>query len=164
MGLCFHLYFFFWTAAVPALMASFWRSLGLVDRAGSMVDPAADGAGPRREDRRSALPQVYANRRTFSDPAKIRPILERMGRGPGPRRHDPVRTRYLGNGLGLGQDRDRLGVAITWEAGASAFEGSAWSGGGAFFRLRDGELGAGDRPGIRELPLGLRSRPDGRRS
>ena len=96
LGLCFQLYFFYWTAAVAALLASAIVGLAVGRR----------GAEHRANVRSTALvlvgglaiglPQVHANARLFSNP-EVRPILERMGRGRVLDADDPARTRYLAN-------------------------------------------------------------------
>ncbi len=96
LGLCFHLYFFYWTAAVAALVASaavgfvfYRREVGRWASIRPTVLVLLGGMA-------IGLPQVYDNARTFSNP-EIRPILERMGRGRVLDADDPVRTRYLTN-------------------------------------------------------------------
>ena len=109
LGACFHLYFFFWTAALPAILPLFRRAgfnlpsssdhkegrwkPALRGRQASMVLAGGLALG---------LPAVYSNARTFSNP-EVRPILERMGRGRLLDRSDPVRTRYLGNAWAWGK-------------------------------------------------------------
>lgn len=102
LGLCFHLYFFYWTAAVAALAASavvgfvfYRRDVGRWASVRPTVLVLLGGMA-------LGLPQVYANARTYSNP-EIRPILERMGRGRVLDRNDPVRTRYLLNSWAWGK-------------------------------------------------------------
>ncbi len=91
LGLCVHVYFFFWTAAVVGLVLSL---------AGAMVIKV-------RTERDYLLlvlvggmvlgsPQVVTNARAFSDPA-LKPILERTNRGRVLEPGDPLRTRNLSN-------------------------------------------------------------------
>ncbi len=91
LGLCVHVYFFFWTAAVVALVLSLARAVVtkvyterdflLLVLMGGMV---------------LGSPQVVTNARAFSDPT-LKPILERTNRGRVLEPGDPLRTRYLWN-------------------------------------------------------------------
>jgi hypothetical protein len=100
LGLCFLIYFYFWTAAVVALGGYLATLLSL-----------ALWGGPRRPEHlaRARLvatvliggallgaPQVLANARTFADPA-YQPILHRLGRGCPVPTGDRVRSMYLPN-------------------------------------------------------------------
>jgi hypothetical protein len=96
LGLCFHLYFFYWTAAVPALVASALTSLVVGFRGGRRWANVLPTALVLAGGMALGLPQVYANARTYSSP-ELRPILERMCRGRVLAPDDPVRTRYLAN-------------------------------------------------------------------
>lgn len=104
LGLCFQLYFFYWTAAAAALAGAIGtrlvlaslnaearpahlaecRFLALVLAGGLLI----------------GLPQVYVNAQTFADPA-YRPILERLSRGQHLAPDDPARTMYLRNAWAL---------------------------------------------------------------
>ncbi len=91
LGLCVHLYFFFWTAAVVALLMCLDRAFLKNDRAERnflvlvLIGGAAIGA-----------PQLIADTRAFSDPA-LKPILQRTHRGRVLSADDPARMRYLVN-------------------------------------------------------------------
>lgn len=101
LGLCFHLYFFFWTAALVGV-GIYLGGLALAWRL---------GRGEARAEGRSELkfaaavlaggmvlgaPQVYNNSRTFADP-QYRPVLERMVRGQRLEPGNPRRTAHLWN-------------------------------------------------------------------
>ena len=100
LGLCFQLYFFFWTAALLGIGA-YLGARGLAWLLGRARDDDS-----RRELRLGAAvlvggivlgaPQVYDNARTFADP-EYGPILQRMSRGRKLAPDDPQRTMYLKN-------------------------------------------------------------------
>lgn len=127
LGLCFQLYFFFWTAALVGIgiylgfRAAGWalaRGEDRVARGAEWKFVAAVVAGGMV----LGAPQVYGNSRTFADPV-YRPILDRMGRGHKLDPGDPQRTAHVKNvwplsemavggaaivGLGLGN------LALPW--------------------------------------------------
>jgi hypothetical protein len=99
LGLCFQLYFFFWTAALVGI-GGYLAVRGLrllVTRAG--LEEWADvrfGAVVLAGGMVLGAPQVYSNARTFADPA-YRPTLDRMQRGRHLEPGDPQRTIYVKN-------------------------------------------------------------------
>ena len=100
LGLCFQLYFFFWTAAVAAIGMDLTARLAAW-AVGRDRSPEA-WAGIKLEGLILVgglivgAPQVYVNVRTFSDPS-MKPALERTARGQKLDRDDPVRTANLLN-------------------------------------------------------------------
>jgi hypothetical protein len=101
LGLCFQLYFFFWTAALVGVggYLAFRVLRLLVTRSG--LEAWSDvrfGAAVLAGGMVLGAPQVYSNARTFADPV-YRPILDRMQRGKHLEPGDPHRTLYLKNKL-----------------------------------------------------------------
>ncbi len=100
LGLCVQLYFFFWTAAVPALgmvfLVSLWQTFRGPQNRGQ--------AGERAEAIGMVLviglligaPQVYSNAKAFADPS-FKPTLQRLSRGWAVPPGSPARTQYLAN-------------------------------------------------------------------
>lgn len=106
LGLCFQLYFFFWTAAVAA--GAFYGGLILAE----YLMRRDDRPAVARELGLTALivagglaiggGQVYQNSKTFGDEA-TKPILERLSRGQKLDVSNPARHRYILNYWALGK-------------------------------------------------------------
>jgi hypothetical protein len=106
LGLCFQLYFFFWTAAVVGV-GGYLASRGLALAAGRDRDEEGwsgvrFGAAVLAGGMVLGAPQVYSNARTFADP-HYKPILRRMDRGKPLPPGDPQRAKYLKNAWALGR-------------------------------------------------------------
>ncbi len=135
LALCVYLYFYFWTAAVVALVGFIgssllrWRLAGESEaRQGHLVD-ARTAALVLAGGLALGSPQILANSRTFADPG-FSPMMERMLRGRPMAPGDPARSRYLVRpwiwvklvpgalavfGLGMGQ------LEAVWWLTASAY-------------------------------------------
>ncbi|MBX6315438.1 MAG: hypothetical protein IRY99_21380, partial [Isosphaeraceae bacterium] len=101
LGLCFLLYFFFWTAAVVALGGYLVSQLVLVwgasrERRAEPLRRAQVAAAVLTGGMLIGAPQVYSNAQTFAD-VRYRPILERLSRGERVPPQDPARWRYAKN-------------------------------------------------------------------
>jgi hypothetical protein len=106
LGLCFQLYFFFWTAALLGI-GVYLGVRAIAWLAGRARDPEGwkelrFGAAVLAGGLVLGAPQVYGNARTFADP-QYRPILDRMYRGRKLAPDDSIRTRYLMNGWPVGE-------------------------------------------------------------
>ena len=133
LGLCFLLYFYFWTAAVAALCGYLASLLALAawDRRerSSHLARARLVAAVLIGGTILGAPQVVSNARTFADPG-YKPILARLGRGCPVPTGDPVRAMYLRNvwawgkivagGAALVALRLR-GLALVWWLTAAGF-------------------------------------------
>jgi len=100
LGMCFLLYFFFWTAAVVGLLGSI---AGLLVRGGlSRARRAADWSAARAGAAVLGIGvvlgagQVYDNARTYGSP-EVKPVLGRLSRGVRLPEGAPARWRYAGN-------------------------------------------------------------------
>jgi hypothetical protein len=106
LSLCVYLYFYFWTAAVLALVFVILGWIVVGGHASGELQRPGLAALARRERNLAGIvlvggmilgaPQIVGNARTFSDPGSQR-ILQRMNRGRALLPEDPARTRYLVN-------------------------------------------------------------------
>jgi hypothetical protein len=106
LGLCYLLYFFFWTAAVLALGGYLATVLlfaaGDRHRRAEHLSKARFLAAVLAGGTALGLPQVYFNARTFSD-VSVKPILERQSKGARIPPGSPIRSMYLRNGWAWGK-------------------------------------------------------------
>lgn len=123
LGLCFQLYFFFWTASIVA--AALYFVVILAEYLGRRDDRAAIS----RELALSAVilaggvalggGQVYQNTKTFGDEAS-KPMLQRMSRGQKLPPASPARRMYLRNIWAWGKLAIGAAAAIWLRSGAIA--------------------------------------------
>jgi hypothetical protein len=98
-GLCIHLYFFFWTAAIVGIVGYLTtRALTLLVRRSSIGgwQDIRFGAAVVAGGMVLGAPQIYSNLRLSADP-EYKPMLQRMQRGSQLEPGDPHRTLYLKN-------------------------------------------------------------------
>lgn len=101
LGACFHLYFFYWTAAIVGIGAylavravAVWR--GRPATGGEGIRELGFGVAVLVGGAALGASQVYGNARTFADPA-YRPTLHRMQKGAVLPPGDPRRSEQLWN-------------------------------------------------------------------
>lgn len=100
LGCCIHLYFFYWTATIMALVMYglvylFWGWKGFISKESSLQELRFVGlilVGGLI----IGLPQIASNSAIFSSP-EFKPILERMSRGARLYINDPFRFTYVVN-------------------------------------------------------------------
>jgi len=100
LGCCIHLYFFYWTAAIMALVIYglvylFLGWKGIISKGSSLQELRFVGL-VLLGGLMIGLPQIASNSAIFSNP-EFKPILERMSRGTKLFLEDPFRMNYIVN-------------------------------------------------------------------